>query len=101
MSGLWTLIFQDGRSVLVESGFGVRQLAACFGATEGSGDLLEKVVGQEIVFSTDDFGMLGGIDRAILAGFTPIEEWTGPDLEIGVDYDDDEIKEAIENAPSR
>lgn len=69
MSGLWTLHFEDGTSVHLESGFGVRQLAACFGAHEGTGDLQEKIKGQEIVYTEDAFG--------ILEGFTPAEEWDG------------------------
>ncbi len=56
----------------IESRFGVRQLAACFGATEGSGDLQEKIEGQEIVYSVDSFG--------VLIGFTPLDEWEGPDI---------------------
>ena len=67
MSGLWQLRFEDGHVAHIESGFGVRQLASCFGATEGTGDLLEKIVGQEIVYSVDEFG--------VLEGFAPIEEW--------------------------
>lgn len=75
MSGLWTLLFESGAHAHIESGYGVRQLAACFGATEGSGDLLEKIAGQEIVYSLDDFG--------VLEGFTPIAEWLGPEVPPG------------------
>ena len=66
MSGLWSLIFEDGDVVHIGSGYGVRNLAAAFGATEGSGDLLEKIAGQEIYYSTDDFG--------VLEAFTPVDE---------------------------
>lgn len=65
MSGLWTLVL-DTDAVHIESGYGVRNLAAAFGATEGSGDLLEKIAGQEIYYSVDDFG--------VLAAFTPADE---------------------------
>lgn len=77
MSGLWTLHFESGRSILISSGFGVRQLAACFGATEGTGDLLEKIAGQDIVYSTDDLLELE------LEAFTPTEEWIGPEIAVG------------------
>jgi hypothetical protein len=80
MSGLWTLHFADGRSVLIESGHGVRQLAHAFGAREGTGDLLEKIAGQEVVYSTDDLGLL--------AAFTPAAEWAGPEIPPeGIDLD--------------
>jgi len=85
MSGLWTLHFESGRSVMISSGYGVRQLAACFGAKEGSGDLLEKIVGRDIVYSTDD---LMGIE---IEGFTPTDEWTGPEIEIGEVLDTEEL----------
>ena len=75
MSGLWMITFQSGRVAHIESGYGVRQLAACFGATEGEGDLTEKIAGKDIYWSPDDFG--------VFAGFTPAEEWTGDPLEIG------------------
>lgn len=70
MSGLWHLSMDNGDTVHIESGYGVRQLASCFGATEGEGDLLKKIQGQEIVYSVDEFGAL--------EGFTPFEEWQGP-----------------------
>lgn len=60
MSGLWTLQFDDGSLVHIESGYGVRALASCFGATEGAGDLLEKIIGKEIYYSVDAFGVLEG-----------------------------------------
>lgn len=73
MSGLWTLHFEEGGSVHIGSGYGVRTLSACFGASEGSGDLLEKIVGKEIFYSTDAFG--------VLEAFTPVEEADGDLLE--------------------
>jgi len=68
MSGLWTLVFSDGTSVHIESGHGVRGLAAAFGAREGTGDLMEKITGQEIYYTTDEMGL------GILEGFTPVED---------------------------
>jgi len=72
LSGLWLLAFEDGRICYVESGTGVRALARCFGATEGTGDLQEKICGQRIVYSVDEFG--------VLMGFTPVDEWAGPEI---------------------
>ena len=71
MSGLWHLNI-SGRIVHIESGYGVRNLAYCFGATEGTGDLQEKIIGQEIVYTVDDFG--------VLEGFTPIGDWEGDEI---------------------
>jgi hypothetical protein len=82
-SGLWFLNI-DGHGIPIESGFGVRQLAAAFGATEGTGDLLDKIVGQEIVWSFDELGM-------VLGGFTPYKYWEGPDIpEEGLELDEKE-----------
>ena len=69
MSGLWQLLIdtEEGIEVVhIESGTGVRALASCFGASEGSGDLEEKIIGQEIFFSTDCMG--------VMEGFTPVDE---------------------------
>ncbi len=52
--------------VHIESGYGVRNLATCFGASEGNGDLQEKIEGQEIYYSTDFMG--------VLEAFTPVGE---------------------------
>jgi hypothetical protein len=62
-SGLANLNFTDGCSVLIESGFGLRQLAACFGAEQGAGDLNRKIRGQKIVYTLDDFGILAGFSH--------------------------------------
>ena len=67
MSGLWQLQFEDGNMVHIESGYGLRALASAFGAREGSGDLLDKIIGQEIVYSLDFMG--------VMEDFTPIDEW--------------------------
>ena len=72
MSELWTLHFSNGAVVHIESGHGVRQLAAAFDASEGFGDLVDKIAGQEIIYSTDAVG--------VLEAFTPIAEWEGPDI---------------------
>jgi hypothetical protein len=66
-SGIANLNFTDGSSVMIESGFGVRQLAACYGADMFEGDLIDKIRGQQIVYTVDDFG--------ILAGFSPYSEF--------------------------
>ncbi|MAH48582.1 hypothetical protein CMI37_22345 [Candidatus Pacearchaeota archaeon] len=70
MSGLWMLHLDSG-NVHIESGCGVRNLASAFGATEGSGDLQEKIEGKEIFYSTDAFN--------VLEGFTPVED-ASPEL---------------------
>lgn len=77
MSGLWELYFTDGSSVHIESGFGVRTLAAAFGAREGTGDLMEKIKGQKIAFIENEFG--------VLEIFTPYAEWKEMLAEHGVD----------------
>ena len=83
MSGLWTLHFEDGKSCHIESGYGMRQLASCFNAHEGTGDIQEKIAGQELVYSVDEFG--------VLCGFTPLDDWEGPEIPIeGIDEEDDE-----------
>lgn len=48
-SGLAVIMFTDGTTVCIESGFGLRQLANAFNG---------KVIGQEIVFSVDEFGLM-------------------------------------------
>lgn len=67
MSGIWMLHFEDGSSIPIESGSGVRALARAFGAREGSGDLMDKIVGQTIDYVYDDMGLC-------MAGFNPVEE---------------------------
>lgn len=75
MSGLWTLMFMDGKQVHIESGHGVRNLARCFGATQGKGDLQDKIRNQDIYYSVDAFG--------VLEAFTPADEWEGEEMLIG------------------
>jgi hypothetical protein len=52
-SGIAVLAFTNGKIVYVESGCGLRTLASCFGATEGKGDLVEKILGRKIRYETD------------------------------------------------
>lgn len=66
LSKLWTLHFEDGSSAQIGSGYGVRQLAVCYGATEGTGDLIEKIKGKKIFYSVNGMG--------VMEGFSPIEE---------------------------
>lgn len=58
MSGLWQIHLSDGNIVFIESGHGMRQIAAAFGSPK-------QAVGQLIEYSVDDLG--------VLAGFTPVE----------------------------
>lgn len=57
MSGLWLVQFDNGEVVPLSSGFGARQLAACFGPNLG--------VGHEVMYTTDAMG--------ILESFIPVE----------------------------
>ena len=68
--GIATMVMDDGRMVFVESGMGLRGLARCFGATEGKGDLFDKIKGQEILYTVDFMN--------VLVGFTPANELQGP-----------------------
>jgi len=52
-SGIAVLAFTNGKVVYVESGCGLRALASCFGATEGKGDLQERILGRKIRYETD------------------------------------------------
>lgn len=66
MSGIACIHFEDGSSVFVESGFGMRQLAAAFDA-ENPGQFKDKVIGQVIEYEVDQFG--------VMAEFKPNEGW--------------------------
>lgn len=80
LSGL-ALMYVGDEVVYVESGIGLRSLASCFGAHEGTGDLNEKIQGQEIVYSVDHMN--------VLCGFTPIDQWEGPEIpEEGIEEDE-------------
>ena len=65
-SGLALLAFTNGKLVYVESGCGLRSLAWCFGAIEGKGDLLEKIVGRKIRYETDCMN--------VMEWFAPLED---------------------------
>jgi len=65
----------NGTRVHIESGHGVRQLADRFGATEGKGDLQDKIRNQDVYYSVDPFG--------VLEAFTPADEWEGQELLVG------------------
>ena len=68
-SGLGHLAFEDGSVVHCENGATVRALEACFGDVIGNAHNVREDgghVGQEIYYSTDDFG--------ILCGFTPVDD---------------------------
>ena len=64
-SGIALLAFTNGKLVYVESGCGLRSLASCFGAIEGKGDLLEKIVGRKIRYETDSL--------SVMEWFAPLE----------------------------
>jgi hypothetical protein len=75
-SGLAHLQFKDGTVVRCENTATVRALEAAFGNVIGPGHTINNEtgghVGQEVYYSTDDFG--------ILAAFTPVDE-ASPELE--------------------
>ena len=56
--GIATLFFEDGSSVFVDSGIGLRALAQCFDATDERCDLFEKIRGKEILYELDEFGVM-------------------------------------------
>lgn len=73
-SGLGYLVV-DGRSIPCDNGPTVRALEACFGGVIGKAhDVVggPSWVGKEIVYSVDEVGLL--------AGFTPAEDWNGPEI---------------------
>lgn len=52
MSGLATIVFEEGHSVLIESGsFGVGTLARAFGS-------VQEAIGKRILYRTDAFGVM-------------------------------------------
>jgi hypothetical protein len=83
MSGLATLVI-DGQPVMCENGATVRALHNCFGDVIAAGHTVDSsaFAGKEIVYSVDDMG--------VLIGFTPTDEWTGPEIpEEGI-FEEDE-----------
>jgi hypothetical protein len=51
MSGIARVVFEDGSTALVESGFGLRQFVEAFGS-------LQAAIGQEIEYDVDDLGIM-------------------------------------------
>jgi hypothetical protein len=72
-SGLGSLLI-SGRLVTCENAQTVRSLDACFGNVIAPNHSVNQdaIRGQEVIYSVDDIG--------VLLGFTPIDEWTGPDI---------------------
>lgn len=71
-SGLATLEV-DGVPIPCESGPTGRALGGCFDAIGEAHTINSaKFVGREVVYSVDDFGLL--------LGFTPVEDWVGPEI---------------------
>ena len=69
-SGLGYLVI-SGVPVPCDNGATVRALEACFGDVIGEGHCVDGEgghVGQEIVYSMDEFGL-------VMGWFTPVEEW--------------------------
>lgn len=57
-SGIALMWFRNGDMVYVESGTGLRALASCFGAHEGTGDLNKKIAGRQIRYDVDFMNVL-------------------------------------------
>lgn len=72
-SGLGYLVI-DGTPIPCENPATVRALDGCFGDVIQPGHTLlsESFEGREVVYSVDDLGLL--------LGFTPIEDWDGPEI---------------------
>lgn len=65
----------SGEVINCENAQTVRSLEGCFGGIIGpqhTASIPDHVRSREVVYSVDDMG--------ILLGFTPIEEWTGPEI---------------------
>ena len=79
LSGLAVLevLLANGNTRLIycENAPTVRALETCFGNIIGSNHKAEippEVRGREIIVSVDEMGLL--------LGFTPVEDWTGPEI---------------------
>lgn len=72
-SGLGSLVLED-RIIPCENAPTVRALDACFGGVITPGHTADSnpLRGKEIVYSVDDLGLL--------MAFTPVEDWTGPEI---------------------
>ena len=87
-SGLGTLWF-EGEGVLCENAPTVRALEGCFGEVIAAGHTVNQdaIRGQRVVYSVDAMG--------ILIGFTPEEDWTGPEIPPeGLEDPDEEEQES-------
>ncbi len=73
-SGLATLHFYGRPSIHCENAPTARALDACFGDVIAHGHTVDSsaIDGKEVIYSVDDMG--------ILYGFTPVEDWTGPEI---------------------
>lgn len=56
MSGLWSLVMDDGTQVPFESGYGARVLANIFG-------FLDDIIGKKIRYTMTDYGCLESIEE--------------------------------------
>jgi benzoyl-CoA reductase/2-hydroxyglutaryl-CoA dehydratase subunit BcrC/BadD/HgdB len=72
-SGLGFLII-DGTPIPCENGPTVRALDDCFNNVVQPGHTVssKSFEGREVMYSVDDLGLL--------LGFTPIEDWAGPEI---------------------
>lgn len=73
-SGIGYLIV-DGQSIPCDNAPTVRALDACFGGVIGNAHNVQEGpswIGKEIVYSIDPFGLL--------LGFTPADQWDGPEI---------------------
>jgi len=71
-SGIGHLLFSDQPAVMCENAATVRALENAYGDVIDAGHKATIKSPREIVYSVDDFGLL--------LGFTPADEWTGPEI---------------------
>jgi len=73
-SGLGFLEFYDRAPVPCENAPTVRALDSCFGDFIAANHSIDNtaIAGREIAFSVDAIG--------VLFGFTPLEQWSGPEI---------------------
>jgi hypothetical protein len=71
-SGIGQLLFSDQSAVMCENGATVRALQGFFGNVIDDGHKASIKSPREIVYSVDDMGLL--------LGFTPVEDWNGPEI---------------------
>ncbi len=72
-SGMGYLII-DGKPIPCDNAPTVRALEGCFGNVIARGHSVnnDAIKGKEVVYSVDGIGLL--------LGFTPVEDWTGPEI---------------------